>query len=170
MEPQEIIAVIGKALEGIEYQPALVVISGGEPFRQNLSKLVNRLLELGLRVQIETNGTLWQELPYDHENLMIVCSPKTGAVNVNLEKVITAYKYVIQNGQVDPEDGLPLVALNHPNNGRVAKPREGALVYVQPADEGSSYANHVNMEETINSAMTHGHIFCLQVHKVIGVK
>ena len=37
----------------------LIVITGGEPFRQNLAPLVNALLGRDLEVQIETNGTLW---------------------------------------------------------------------------------------------------------------
>ena len=36
----------------------LVVITGGEPFRQNLSYLLRALTEHGYYVQIETNGTL----------------------------------------------------------------------------------------------------------------
>lgn len=36
----------------------LVVITGGEPFRQNVNKLVEVLLGYGYKVQVETNGTL----------------------------------------------------------------------------------------------------------------
>ena len=72
----------------------LVVITGGEPFRQNLSGLVTLLLGKGLRVQIETNGTLYQELPYWHDHLTIVCSPKTGMVSRKLIRHIKALKYV----------------------------------------------------------------------------
>ena len=36
----------------------LVVITGGEPTRQNLDVLLEALLEKGIRVQIESNGVL----------------------------------------------------------------------------------------------------------------
>ncbi|MBX9726502.1 MAG: 7-carboxy-7-deazaguanine synthase QueE, partial [Rickettsiales bacterium] len=41
----------------------LVVITGGEPMRQNIAPLCEALIAAGFRVQIETNGTLWRELP-----------------------------------------------------------------------------------------------------------
>ena len=36
----------------------LVVLTGGEPFRQNISPLCAALLHAGYHVQIETNGTM----------------------------------------------------------------------------------------------------------------
>ena len=39
--------------------PGLVVITGGEPFRQKLDLLCLMLLAAGKTVQIETNGTVW---------------------------------------------------------------------------------------------------------------
>ena len=54
----------------------LVVLTGGEPLRQDVSLLIDALLGRGHRVQIETNGTLWVDLPED-ERLTVVCSPKT---------------------------------------------------------------------------------------------
>ena len=53
----------------------LVVLTGGEPLRQNIVPLVNKLLEKDLSIQLETNGTLWLDLP-DHRNIFIVCSRK----------------------------------------------------------------------------------------------
>ena len=41
----------------------LIVLTGGEPFRQDIAPLINALLSRKLHVQLETNGTLWLDLP-----------------------------------------------------------------------------------------------------------
>src|SRR5690606_33313693 len=51
----------------------LIVISGGEPFRQPIEKLCQKLISKEFQVQIETNGTLYRELP---KEVKIICSPK----------------------------------------------------------------------------------------------
>ncbi len=58
-----------------------VVITGGEPLAQpELHKLVKNLLEEGFSVQIETNGTLWNEkLESVAKEIHITCSPKAVA-------------------------------------------------------------------------------------------
>ena len=75
----------------------LVVITGGEPFRQPLTLLCEKLLEQGYKIQIETNGTLYQKLPDEVE---IVCSPKVAngkyhKINQDLLTKINAFKYLI---------------------------------------------------------------------------
>mgnify|MGYP001588245303 FL=1 len=86
----------------------LVVITGGEPFRQHLRKFVGELLSAGFTVQIETNGTFYEErFPYDHNNVHIVCSPKTGRIHPRLVPHLTALKYVGTADSLDPADGLP---------------------------------------------------------------
>ena len=49
-----------------------VVLTGGEPMLQNIEELVHALKEEGLHVTIETNGTIYRELPVD----LISLSPK----------------------------------------------------------------------------------------------
>lgn len=159
--------------------PCLVVITGGEPFRQQLIPLINLLLGLGYRVQIETNGTLgfsnltslcnkaWRELE-------IVCSPKAGKVAENILPFITAYKYVVNADDISDEDGLPLSVLGMP--AKPARPQfdfEG-IVYVQPADEtlgdlSGVHKNHFNLQAAINSVMKHGYTLCIQTHKIAGL-
>ena len=60
--------------------PEVVILTGGEPLRQNVVPLLHRLLETGIKhVQIETAGTLWLEgLQYllTDGNVSLVCSPK----------------------------------------------------------------------------------------------
>lgn len=153
----------------------LVVITGGEPFRQNIRDLVIALLGRGFLVQIETNGTLYQELPFEHPNLTIVCSPKTGAINKKLAPAIKALKYVATAKSLENSpDGLPTHALEHPNGGMLARQPQGFTgdVYLQPVDEKDERRggnNDKNLEAVVKSCMRHGHRLCLQVHKIIGV-
>lgn len=145
----------------------LAVITGGEPFRQNLNPLIEMLLDEDFDVQIETNGTLYQELPF--HNITIVCSPKTGRINEKLYPHIDAFKYVITAGQVDV-DGLPLSVLGHPVKNAVAKPRPGSKIYVQAADEQDIKLNKANLMQTIESVQTFGYTLCVQLHKIVGLE
>jgi len=155
-----------------------VVITGGEPFRQNILPLCNLLISKGFRVQIETNGTL---APEDIEGFCkikssgqfsVVCSPKTGKVASNLEQFITAYKYVLSADSMNHQDGLPLRALNHPANPQVARPHLGfsGPVFIQPVDVEIDSENQRHLDATIRSAMKHGYTLCLQIHKIIGLE
>ena len=146
----------------------LVVITGGEPFRQPLKPLIELLLDAGKTVQLETNGTLYQELPYDR--ITVVCSPKTGALNKLLEPHLAALKYVLDSRSVG-EDGLPLLALGH-GKAPVYRPTPEfkGLVYVQPYDqgEGMTYTSHV--EAATKSCLEHGYTLCLQMHKFLNLE
>jgi 7-carboxy-7-deazaguanine synthase len=158
-----------------EMQPPgrLVVITGGEPFRQNIGPLVRALIDAEFRVQIETNGTLFvPDLPYGNANLLIVCSPKTGTINRNLAPHVDALKYVIHADQVDGDDGLPRRALNHPAAPRLARPPQGfsGPVYVQPTDEQDELQNRRHLDATIRSVLKHGYTLCLQTHKIINME
>lgn len=146
----------------------LVVITGGEPLRQDIAPLCHTLLDAGFQVQIETNGTLYRrDLPYSR--LTVVCSPKTGRVGGALEKHITAYKYVCDADRLNTDDGLPLRALQHSAVPKLARPSKGykGAVYVQPLDEQDPVKNRRHTRATIQSAVENGYIFCLQVHKYI---
>lgn len=148
----------------------LVVITGGEPFRQNIKHLVEVLLANGHQVQIETNGTLYQELPYDQ--ITVVCSPKTGNINRQLLPHIDAFKYVLHADQVSEDDGLPFRALEHPAHPRLARPPKGyaGRIYVQPTDEGNLEKNSQHLSAAINSSMEYGYTLCLQTHKIINME
>jgi 7-carboxy-7-deazaguanine synthase len=154
----------------LEYRP-LVVITGGEPFRQNISKLVDKLIEAGHTVQIETNGTL---PPPDglSKEAVIVCSPKSGKVNINTAARAMCFKYVMAFDSVDPDDGLPILALDHSAAPRVARPPAGfkGTVYLQPMDSQDEEVNRRNLRACVSSCMEHGHVLQLQVHKIIGME
>lgn len=90
----------------------LVVITGGEPFRQDLRPLIKRLRQRGQQVQIETAGTLpptfksdigvdqahyliAAELQSERSPVTVVCSPKTPHLNPRMIPFIGYYKYLV---------------------------------------------------------------------------
>lgn len=159
----------------------LVVITGGEPFRQNLGQLLVHLVANRYFVQIETNGTLpppslatglYSFSPEGRNGVYVVCSPKTGRVSPMTEKVACAYKYVLSDGEVDPSDGLPIRALRHTANPRLARPPEdfAGPIYIQPADMQNDGDNYLNRRAVVNSALKFGYIAQLQAHKYFNVE
>lgn len=156
--------------------PYLIVISGGEPFRQNIYLLVYQLIESGYQVQIETNGTLfvdlWKDDDFVREDLTIVCSPKTGRLNTDLVSHIDCFKYIVDADNIDPEDGLPTIALGHPAYPRLARPPGGfeGQIYVQPMDTGGEEENNRHIDAAVHSAMKYGYILSLQTHKILGLE
>lgn len=153
----------------------LVVITGGEPFRQNIAPLVEKLLINDYKVQIETNGTLYvPDLPWGKDGLTIVCSPKAGKISPLLAPHISAYKYVMRADSVDMDDGLPILALDHTSKPRVARPFPGNSkpIYLQPMDPGANDKSGYdeNVKACIRSCMRHGYILQLQTHKIVGLE
>lgn len=158
----------------------IVVITGGEPLRQDIGYLCQFLLNGGFDVQIETNGTLplpeslqsagWTNLFNMGPRIHIVVSPKTNSVHPTVSKVACAYKYVVKYGQVSPVDGLPIKALDNKCKTAVARPPLNVPVYLQPCDEHEEEANKASLKACIVSCMKYGYILQLQVHKIIGVE
>lgn len=159
----------------------LVVITGGEPFRQNIHPLVELLIAEGFTVQVETNGTLAPPTIGFHElcsldtnernKCFIVCSPKAGRVNPVTAALVCAYKYVMAHDSVG-KDGLPLLALDHTASPYVARPHEGfkGVTYLQPCDNKDVVINSANLRECVKSVMLHPYVLQLQVHKIIDVE
>src|ERR1700733_7219165 len=148
----------------------LVVLTGGEPFRQNIKPLIDALLAQDLLVQIETNGTLWVDLPI-HPNLYIVCSPKTPALHPLVLPRITSYKYVLAANCADPVDGLPITSTQTPGvKTQIARPLSGADVYVMPLDEFSEDKNKENRRYCVDIAKSFGYKLTLQTHKILGIE
>lgn len=145
----------------------LVVITGGEPFRQNLTPFVTLLIGLNFRVQLETNGTLF--LPgFPFDKVTVVCSPKTGRINYDMSKQVHAFKYVVAEGYVHPEDGLPFSTLGQLTQQSVARPPVGstAEIYVQPLDEQDDKKNRANLNAAVASCLRFGYRLCIQTHKL----
>lgn len=154
----------------------LVVITGGEPTRQNITRFVEVLLYNGFEVQLETNGMFFlPELPYGDLHFHVVCSPKTAKINRDMADKVDFWKYVASaESLVGSPDGLPLKALGHPVP-------EGKLlfrpiykgypidVYLSPEDSYDESTNKSNLTACVNSCLKHGYTLSLQTHKLIGV-
>ncbi|MBI1362520.1 MAG: radical SAM protein [Proteobacteria bacterium] len=148
----------------------LVVLTGGEPFRQNVVPLIQALLAKGMRVQFETNGSLWlDDMPLD-DNLFIICSPKTKNLHDDILPRISAYKYVLAAGEVDADDGLPVTSTQKVGQAcRLARPVGDVPVYVSPRDDYDTHKNAANMALCRDVALKHGYRMTIQLHKMIGV-
>jgi 7-carboxy-7-deazaguanine synthase len=155
----------------------LVVITGGEPFRQDLSVLCKALLSHNFFVQIESNGTLPTSAGVSFNRdidartgVYVVVSPKTGKVVESIQYAACAYKYVISYDSVDM-DGLPIRALGHSAHPRLARPPLWfrGLVYLQPMDAHDEAINQLNLKAAVTSCIDNGYILQMQIHKLIGV-
>lgn len=150
----------------------LIVVTGGEPFRQNLGPFARLALSADHRVQIETNGTL---APDDFPWLMadVVCSPKAGKVHPTVQAWCRNWKYVLQAGEVDPADGLPTSVLGNGVRPFRLSDRQLATkehtVWVQPMDEGDPERNAANTRAAVESCMKFGYRLSIQTHKIAGV-
>jgi len=158
-------------LHGTSTSSGLVVITGGEPFRQDLNALISLLSKSHYRIQIETNGTLPPSFDHVIPPVDIVCSPKTGGVNYHLLPYITAYKYVLHAERVG-KDGLPTRALEHPAAPYVARPHKefNGDIYLQPEDTGDQLQNKLNENAVVQSCLKHGYRVQLQLHKLLNME
>jgi len=149
---------VAAQVKQLAQQITLVVITGGEPLRQNIAPLCEALLASGFKVQIETNGTLYRPLP---EAVEIICSPKN--TNGNYHPVrpdlllrINAFKFLISQFQ----------------HGYTSVPEIGQgdiPVYVQPMDEADAKKNAANLTLAVQLALLHGYRLSLQMHKIAGI-
>lgn len=155
----------------------LFVLTGGEPLRQDLSELLPALFNSEsrkyIRVQLETAGTLWQGSLFEYLDcgLTIVVSPKTPKLNEDILAKAHAFKYVIRAGKTDPMDGLPVQSTQNPNRpARLARPRDGAPVYLSPCDDQDEQENRMNTDAVTHLAMKHGYTAGVQLHKIWGLE
>ena len=146
----------------------LVVLTGGEPFRQNLTPLVTLLLANQAEVQIESNATLYlPNFPYD--GVTLVASPKTPSINKQLKPHVSDLKYVVAADKIDLKDGLPTSVLGA--NIRPARPWSGfkGTIWLSPEDSQDEQQNKLNMQQAIASCMKHGYRISMQMHKIWGL-
>jgi 7-carboxy-7-deazaguanine synthase len=177
MGPGEILFHVNELWRGPRWRKGLVVITGGEPFRQHIGELIDTLLHHGYFVQVESNGTMnppaqfWNKDTGMRVGAYLVISPKTGKLNPLALEAACALKYVVAEGDIHT-DGLPLHALDHPSKPYPARPPHGwdCPIYVQPMDAKSTAQNHRNTAAAVQSCLEHGYILQLQVHKYIGVE
>lgn len=165
-----------------QQQRRFVVLTGGEPLRQDITELVLALLHTGTElVQLETAGTLWDhpglELPFEAGLLDIVCSPKTPRVHPWIAQNCRHWKYIISVGSVCPSDGLPLrgtALATMDKEMRLHRPTQDAddphTIWVSPCDEYHEDKNLANVNLCRDLVMQYGYRLSLQVHKLIGVE
>ena len=139
----------------------LVVITGGEPLRQPLRLMTDRLLEEGFQIQIETNGTLYQELD---KRVHIICSPKNTSgsyapVRDDLLARADALKFIIS-----------CTMQGYTDIAEVGQSTYNTPVYVQPMDEGDAAKNAQNLAFTAELAVQHGYRLSMQIHKILGIE
>lgn len=149
----------------------LIVISGGEPFRQNIAPFADFLIENDFDVQVETNGSM--QIPLELSQMVtVVCSPKTAKLHPSALHRANAFKYVMKAGNVREEDGLPLQALDHRATPYIARPPKSfcGKVYLQPMDEQDAGYNAENVQAVLESALKFNYTVQLQIHKLLNVE
>ncbi len=139
----------------------LVVITGGEPFRQPIEKLCQRLINSNFLVQIETNGTLFRDLP---KEVKIICSPKISngkyhQIRSDLLARINAFKFIISANQKE-----------YSQITEVGQDMFKTPVYLQPMDEYDETKNQLNIELTKKLCDEEGYFLSLQTHKILKIR
>lgn len=176
----------------------LIVLTGGEPFRQNIVPFIMIAAVNGMHVQIETAGTLWlREIePYiQRGNVTIVCSPKTGKVHEMISHYCSNWKYLIKSGEVNQIDGLPDFSTQEEGKRQpLYRPeRSTDTVWLQPCEEYNVAKGHINLigskvdqvitgsvrddvrssknvDLCVRLVMMHGFRISLQLHKILGLE
>ena len=178
MSPTTVLAKVESVSQGS--QTGLVVITGGEPFRQpeGLKELIDTLVFAGYFIQVESNGSLappksvlWTKDTSLRQGAYLVCSPKSGIVHPEVWRAACCAKYVgTANDLCD--DGLPRQALGHPVKDKLARPPVSFSnpIYLQPVDHQDEIQNKANLDAVVESCMKHGYTIQVQIHKLLGME
>lgn len=171
----------GAALVNANAPCHLIVLTGGEPFLQNITPFIERAAKDNWTVQIETAGTLWVtglERFLLSGVVQLVCSPKTGKVHSQIERYCKHYKYILRASEPLASDGLPFVLTQHKfdkdnpktqNATKLYRPDDGRTIWVQPCDEQDEYYNRQNRELCAKLVMLHDYRLSLQQHKILNL-
>ena len=162
-----------------------IVLTGGEPARQDCTDLIKLLSYNHFAVQVETAGTYF---PTWLRATKTVISPKTRNVHKGFYDNVrfSDWKYVLRAGDVSPVDGLPLsctqvynpddttvdtkeLAILSEKHGAPARPPSWAAVWLSPMDEGDEVKNAANRRAVAESCMHFGYRAMLQIHKLMGL-
>lgn len=136
------------------FTPKHVIITGGEPAEQDLEPLVERLIDFGRRVQIETSGTV--KLPWFLDECWLTVSPKLHARLVP-ETIARASEIKVPIGrtrdiEIFVNDVLPYVRARTP-------------IWLQPLSL-SPAATRLCIDE----ATARGWKVSAQVHQLLGIR
>ena len=137
----------------------LVVITGGEPFRQNLFELVSALLATDHLVQIETNGTIFDPAVMGLDCVVVV-SPKTRTIDKRFESCDNVY-YKMLIGPAFP---------SQPDN-KGGNPHETAkrIDYIMPLDTQDEKVNRAINRQAVEYCLQHGTKLTIQQHKILDI-
>lgn len=163
-----------------------IVLTGGEPMRQNVGPLIRGLVKKGLKVQIETAGVIppQEELqPFvEHGHLMYVVSPKTPKVHPWYRQHANDWKYIVGANDAHPEDGLPFRStqkkepLTDFTSLAIARPPlhpdslRPVQVWISPRDDQDVHLNALNRQMAVDVCLKYGYRLSLQIHKIVGVE
>ncbi len=139
----------------------LVVITGGEPLRQPIGLLCEKLIKAEKEVQIETNGTLYRELPAE---VRIICSPKASGgaysrIREDLLPKLSAIKFLVSKN-----------ILKYSSVAEIGQGDYFIPTFIQPMDQFDEKLNKENIELAIEICMKYGYNLSLQIHKIIGME
>lgn len=149
-----------------------IVITGGEPFTQNIRPFIAQAINKGYRIQIETNGSI--DIPFFPYSLVtLVCSPKSGRfINKEIEHACQDFKYVVGEEDLNSPDGLPTAPTQEKGKNPPPRPKQQktqGTIWVMPRDDQDYDQNRKNRDAAITIALKHGYRLCLQTHKILGV-
>lgn len=145
-----------------------ICITGGEPLNYDLTRLVELALPRGIKVHIETSGTVsikkafpnwpsdvaWRR-PRERDSLWIAVSPKFGVLD---EMLYIADEVKLLVDENFDEQKLPTPILSH------------GLIYIQPVN-GTMLVNEENMRRCLRLQERHPHWrLSSQAHKLWGVR
>lgn len=147
----------------------LVILTGGEPFLQRIGGLTRALLREGMKVQIETNGTIWPDegiplkeiFPFGNYGVTIVCSPKyiEGSTLLIIPKLIPfihAFKVIMDSHYLTVLSQLPDDVSDK--------------TWLQPLDaKDNLLLTRMSLRKTIALAKETGFRVSFQTHKYVGI-
>lgn len=184
---QELIFNIEKGSKGLPSR--LIVLTGGDPLRQNVFKFCALAQQQGWHVQAETAGPFWvpgleQFLIADYTQqltlppgMSIVVSPKTPHVASQVGAKALAWKYIVRDTENSQEDGLPVFSTQTKGvRQTLARPPDEILkkqpyrIFLQPCDEGDEGRNKTNTDLCIHLAQKFGYRVGLQQHKILNLE
>ena len=133
----------------------LIVITGGEPLRQDIEPLCKLLIKENFEIQIETNGTIFRKLP---KQVKIICSPK-----------IYNNKYHISNELIDYVDAFKFLVASTGLYKEIPNLKTNKPIYIQPIDEYNENKNQKNLAYALKIVLKHNYILSLQIHKILNI-
>lgn len=139
----------------------LIVITGGEPFRQEIAPICQTLINMNFTVQIETNGTIYRTTPPEVE---IICSPKVVnnkyiSVRADMLERITAFKFLLSTN-ISEYSRVP----------ELGQSKYKIPVFVQAMDEYNHEINVNNKKLAVFVALNNGYRLSYQIHKDLNIE